>query len=93
MILVWGLVFLAAGLSNAKSLVWFAFALEKSVYVIIWTLWIIAHPNCFSSIGKTEGLANLFALLFHCIYGIGDALFLVVFVRHGVAQRFQHNYK
>ncbi len=52
MILIWGVVFLAAGLSDAKPLVWYAFALEKLVYVIVWSLWISSHPDCFSNLSK-----------------------------------------
>ena len=47
MILVWGLTFLLAGLGDGEtpsSYIWWAFVLEKLMYVISWMLWIRQIP-------------------------------------------------
>jgi hypothetical protein len=94
MILVWGIAFLAAGLSDdGKSLVWFAFAVEKLAYVTSWVLW-HARPDSSSTVSSVVAtdfaclasgacLTQLLPKLFVTIYGPVDFAFLLAFTYQG----------
>ena len=43
MLLVWGVAYYCAGCDEGSSSIWFAFALEKAVYVAQWISWHSAH--------------------------------------------------
>ena len=89
MILVWGLVFLAAGLSEAGSIVWFAFAAEKLCYAVGWLRWMAANPDAWSHVtaawSSGGGAVNAIPHLFHVVYGPGDALFMLAFLHQALA--------
>ena len=74
MIAVWGLAYLGAAAvsSNIKWLVG-AFALEKLVYVVAWTIWHWAN-----SVGLLF-TKDAFAGVFFGIYGINDFVFMLFF--------------
>ena len=79
MIVVWGLVFLAIA-SKWEHLKWVigAFVIEKFIYGLTWTKWMI--NNELSSIYEADTMAGLF----FTIYGLNDWFFcifyLVVFI-------------
>jgi hypothetical protein len=89
MVVVWGIVFIAAGKTRAGPAVWGAFAIEKLCYVAGWLIWAQENPDAF---GQTlqlvrdvqssggAGFAEALALTFHCIYGPIDAVFMVLFM-------------
>lgn len=98
MIIVWGLTYLAAGLdysqnnnsgSGGSGMVWWVFAIEKVCYAVGWIHWLQSqetHPlGLLSSEYAESGLSTQWlALLFHCIYGSGDAVFGLVFAYIGL---------
>lgn len=84
MILVWAVVFAAAGSSNAAWPVWLAFALEKMVYVVGWVRWHKSHDAVAlirSAVASDDHL-DLLAPVFHTLYGGGDLVFAVLFLLH-----------
>jgi len=93
MILVWGLAFLLAGLSDGKtpSYIWWAFSLEKALYVGSWLLW-LQQKSLKQHISSIDALIqwdmaslDIFAPLFHYMYGPIDFIFFVLFAQHGLA--------
>ena len=78
MILVWGVAFLLAGLGDDKpSYIWWAFTLEKAMYVGSWLSRLREIPS-------PTGLLDL-APVFHTIYGPVDAIFMLLFAQQGIA--------
>ena len=76
MIVVWGLLYLAAGLGNG-NLKWIsgALAIEKLVYVVVWVRWQLEQSP---SLGEVYA-QDLFAGVFYTIYGINDIVFMLFF--------------
>ena len=84
MILVWGIAFLLAGLADDEkpSCIWWAFTLEKIMYVGSWLLWLGDIP---SPTGFDLSSLDFVAPLFHYIYGPIDAIFMLLFAQQGIA--------
>uniref|UniRef100_A0A6T8KVS3 Uncharacterized protein n=1 Tax=Proboscia inermis TaxID=420281 RepID=A0A6T8KVS3_9STRA len=88
MILVWGLTFIAAGVSDAGPAVWAVFALEKMCYVVIWGMWMNSNPDALSKLlalhaSAQEESGNMSVLLaptFHLIYGPIAVVFVILFL-------------
>lgn len=76
MIVVWGVLYLAAGLGDGR-LKWIsaALAVEKLVYVVVWVRWQLAGSP---SLGEVYA-QDLFAGVFYTIYGINDIVFMLFF--------------
>ena len=74
MIAVWGLAYLAAAFINA-NVKWLAaaFAVEKLVYVVVWTMW-LSNNSLAELFGR-----DLFAGVFYSIYGLNDLVFMLFF--------------
>jgi hypothetical protein len=74
MIVVWGLAYIGAA-TITSSIKWLAavFAVEKLVYVVIWTRWML--DNSLSSLYSTDVLAGIF----YSIYGVNDFVFMLFF--------------
>lgn len=84
MILVWGLAFAAAGISDdGSSRIWFAFAVEKAMYVFAWLSWMSSHDALALLRASPQDLSIL-APLFMSIYGPVDLVFLLAFARQGL---------
>ena len=84
MIFVWGLAFAAAGISDdGSSRIWFAFAVEKAMYVFAWLSWMSTHDPLALLRASPQDLSIL-APLFMSIYGPVDLLFFVAFARQGL---------
>ena len=87
MILVWGLAFAAAGISDdGSSRIWFAFAVEKAMYVFAWLSWMSTHDALALLRASPQDLSIL-APLFMSIYGPVDLVFFLAFARQGLRQR------
>ena len=86
MILVWGLAFAAAGVSDdGSSRIWFAFAIEKAMYVLAWLSWMSTHdPLALLRANASGALADDLAPLFMIIYGPVDLVFFLAFARQGL---------
>ena len=91
MILVWGLAFLMAGLTEGSSLIWFAFVVEKSCYVANYVAWHSNNSvqetwlNAHKSILYSDDLLELLPPVFVAIYGPVDFLFLLAFLSQFLA--------
>ena len=74
MIMVWGLAYLGAA-TVVTGIKWLAgaFALEKLVYVIAWTLWF--SDNTLSAVYEKDLLAGAF----YTLYGFNDLVFMLFF--------------
>lgn len=74
MIVVWGLAYLGAATINA-NIKWLAgaFAVEKSVYVVMWLKWL--SENSLAQLYTKD----LFAGAFFSIYGVNDFVFMLFF--------------
>ena len=74
MIVVWGLAYLGAA-TVTSGIRWIAgaFALEKLVYVVVWSRWLSA--NSFEELYAKD----LFAGVFFSIYGVNDFVFMLFF--------------
>lgn len=74
MIMVWGLAYLGAA-NVVTGIKWLAgaFALEKLVYVIAWTLW-FSH-NTLRAVYEKDLLAGAF----YTLYGLNDLIFMLFF--------------
>jgi hypothetical protein len=74
MIVVWGLAFLAMA-PKWEQLKWLigAFAIEKIIYGLIWSQWIL--NNNLSSVFEEDAMAGIF----YVIYGLNDWLFFVFY--------------
>lgn len=84
MIAVWGLAYLgAATISSDIKWLMGAFAVEKLVYVVVWTMW--HSENSLAQLYATD----IFAGIFYSIYGINDFLFMLFFARVFLLQRIQ----
>lgn len=89
MIVVWGLAYLGAAFirSNIKWLA-AAFAVEKLVYVIAWSVWL--SENSLGSVFEQDVLAGVF----FSIYGLNDFVFMLffawVFFLHGAFINTKH---
>ena len=84
MLMVWGVAYLAA--SRAASLfpeLSYAFALEKSVYIISWVSWVSAEGHTLGPLFEQ----NILAGLFYSIYGVVDLIFLILFLWCGARAR------
>lgn len=84
MIAVWGLAYLGAA-TISLDIKWLmgAFAVEKLVYVVVWTMW--HSDNSLAQLYATD----IFAGIFYSIYGINDFLFMLFFARVFLLQRVQ----
>lgn len=76
MIVVWGLLYAAAGLGDGR-LRWIsgALAVEKLVYVVVWLRWQMAASPSLAEVYAQD----LFAGVFYTIYGVNDLVFMVFF--------------
>ena len=74
MIVVWGLAYLGAA-AITSDIKWLAgaFALEKSVYVVVWVNWL--SENSLAQLYAED----LFAGVFFSIYGVNDFVFMLFF--------------
>jgi hypothetical protein len=74
MIVVWGLAYLGAA-AITSEIKWLAgaFALEKSVYVVVWVMWLFEN-----SLAQLYA-EDLFAGAFFSIYGANDFVFMLFF--------------
>jgi hypothetical protein len=74
MIVVWGLAYLGAA-AITSEIKWLAgaFALEKSVYVVVWVMWLLEN-----SLAQLYA-EDLFAGAFFSIYGANDFVFMLFF--------------
>jgi hypothetical protein len=74
MIVVWGLAYLGAAASNTR-IRWLAgaFAVEKSVYVVNWMLWL--SKNSLTELFATDAFAGAF----YGVYGLNDLVCLLFF--------------
>jgi hypothetical protein len=74
MIIVWGLAFIASSKKH-KDLKWLVgvFAIEKLVYSIYWTFWIL--KNDLIPIYQQDLMAGFF----YTVYGLNDWLFFLFF--------------
>lgn len=74
MIVVWGLAYLGAA-AITSDIKWLAgaFALEKSVYVVVWVNWL--SENSLAHLYAED----LFAGVFFSIYGANDFVFMLFF--------------
>ena len=84
MVVVWAVAFYAAGVTDVGAPVWYAFALEKLVYVCGWARWHSQHDAraLLSAAIGTGSVPDVLAPLFHTIYGTGDMLFCLAFLCH-----------
>jgi hypothetical protein len=86
MVLVWGAVFFATGISGeGAAVVWYGFVLEKIVYVVGWLYWHATHSG-FELVNEAleDGVSTrVLAPLFHCLYGSGDLVFAILFWQMG----------
>jgi hypothetical protein len=75
MILIWGLAYLSVAKNYAK-VKWLigVFAVEKLIYGIVWTNWML--NNSVSDVFEKDTMAGLF----YSIYGINDWLFSIFFL-------------
>lgn len=90
MILVWGVAFLLAGFcdGNRPSHIWWAFTLEKFMYVSSYVLFLKDIPALKFDLSSLEFVAPLF----HYIYGPIDFIFMVLFAQQGLAaSRVRHD--
>ena len=88
MVLVWGVAFAAAGArDDGRSLVWFAFAVEKSAYVAVWATWHFSHDitAVWSDAQKSGDVLDLLAPAFIILYGVVDLTFFLLFMVQGLA--------
>lgn len=76
MIIVWGLVFIAAGYSENFKYLSAVFAVEKTAYVISWVLWILRPETNLSAVFQQSVLSGLF----YAVYGANDLLFGIFFI-------------
>ena len=74
MIVIWGLAYIGAAFIESSTK-WLAgaFAIEKAVYVYVWSNWIINN-----SLAEVYS-ADLFAGIFYSIYGLNDIAFMLFF--------------
>lgn len=74
MIVVWGLAYLGAATVDS-GIRWIAgaFALEKLVYVVVWSRWL--SENSLADLYSKD----LFAGVFFSIYGLNDFVFMLFF--------------
>ena len=93
-ILVWGLAFLAAGISDAGWAVWAAFVVEKAGYVAVWLQWISANPDALTkllaALPAAQAAGDVSAILaptFHLIYGPIDTVFMLLFLGHALRKK------
>ena len=91
MILVWGVAFALAGVSDdgngTPSKVWLAFALEKTCYVAAWVIYTVEYSHDLAAMRHALGAGNLQGLLvpaFHMLYGPVDFTFLLLFAHLGM---------
>lgn len=74
MITVWGLAYLGtARITSGIRWIAGAFALEKLVYVVVWSRWLSEN-----SLGELYA-KDLFAGVFFSIYGVNDFVFMLFF--------------
>ena len=95
MVLVWGLAYLAVGWSSPTTsrrsignvAIWFVFALEKLCYAVGWIQWHSTNDwlTIISDAWKEGGgfSTQLQAPFFHGVYGLGDAIFGILFAYMG----------
>lgn len=74
MIAVWGVAYIGTAFIDA-NVKWLAaaFAVEKLVYVAVWTMW-LSNNNLATLFGR-----DLFAGVFYSIYGVNDFVFMLFF--------------
>ncbi len=76
MIIVWGLVFIAAGYSENFRYLSAVFAIEKTAYVISWFMWILRPEANLSAVFHQSVLSGIF----YAVYGANDLLFGIFFI-------------
>lgn len=76
MIVVWGLLYLAAGMGDGR-LKWIsgALAIEKLIYVMVWLKWHLAASPSLAEVFAEDRSAGVF----YTIYGINDIVFMLFF--------------
>ena len=89
MVLVWGVAFMAAGVSDAGRAVWGAFALEKLSYVVGWGAWFQLYREpataAVVSAWKSADYSRLLPAFFHVAYGPIDFTFMCLFAHKAVS--------
>jgi len=85
-ILLWGAAYYAAGCDDTRGPIWLVFAAEKAFYVLSWAKWHMNHDGvglltkAVKRAVETKDPRGVASPLFHCGYGIVDAVFIVIFV-------------
>ncbi|MDO8967624.1 hypothetical protein [Algoriphagus sp.] len=74
MIVVWGLAYISVA-KNYHAVKWLVavFAVEKLIYGIVWTKWILKHE--LSAVYAKDTMAGIF----YTIYGLNDWVFFIFF--------------
>jgi len=82
MIVIWGIAYWAAATTTA-TVKWLmgAFALEKLVYVVVWSNWLL--ENSLAQLYSRD----IFAGVFYSIYGLNDLIFMLFFASVFLLQR------
>ena len=90
-VLVWGVAFAAAGVSDAGPAVWAAFALEKLCYVVGWGLWFQLYRTpaiaAVASAWSANDYSKLLPASFHVIYGPVDFTFMCLFLHQAFSSK------
>lgn len=74
MIVVWGLAYIGAAASIKSKWIAGAFAIEKSVYAVVWLDWMSKHSV--ANVYAEDAMAGIF----FSIYGVNDILFMILFL-------------
>lgn len=74
MIVVWGLAYISVA-KNYHAVKWLiaVFAIEKFIYGLVWTKWILNHEL------STVYVKDTMAGIFYSIYGLNDWVFFIFF--------------
>ena len=74
-ICLWGLAYIAVGIQEQVRWPAAVFAVEKLVYVLVWTFWMKHNAGNLETLFATDLMAGAF----YCVYGLNDILFMVFF--------------
>ena len=92
-IVIWGLSFIAAGLTNARGTVWASFAVEKAAFVGAWLMWLKNEPELVAQAKATAAAAfdsgdlpTLQIAVFHLAFGLVDGVFGILFFLNALAE-------
>lgn len=82
MVLVWGVAYATAGLSNPEWPIYLSFSLEKTVYVLGWIRWHRSNDvaELLREAKASEDRLELLAPLFFIAFGLVDLAFAVIFL-------------